>query len=110
MLKETIFENSEEDLLSKIINIKDIPKSKDDYAIVCLAKEIHQNYTVYRYYNPKVFKLQIQNDEDKKSILIWILISLGIILLLALIFFLYKFLKKRISSNNIDFDKLLKFE
>lgn len=114
ILKEIIFSNGEENSFSKIINTQNILESKNIYSIVVLAKEIHENYFLYRYYNPKEFTISTKEEEDgeNKNILIWILIPIGIIIFIIIGFFIYRFIsKKRLNNLNINLNDLeLKLE
>ena len=115
VLKEIIFSNGEENSFSKIINTQNILESKNIYSIVVLAKEIHENYFLYRYYNPREFTISIKDEEEgeNKNILIWILIPIGIIILIIIGFFIFRFISKKrlnnININNLD-DLELKLE
>ena len=115
-LKDMIFSNGEEEEFYKTINITNNLFSEEYCAIIIFAKEIHENYFIYRYYNPKEFKItkeekgEKENEGDKENekennILIWIFISIGILLLIAIAIVITVFiLKKRKKNKNIDLD------
>ena len=114
ILKEIIFSNGEEDSFSKVINIQNILKSKNIYSVFVLAKEIHENYFLYRYYNPKEFTISFKDEKDgeNRNKLIWILIPIGIVIFIIIGFFIFRHIsKKRLNNNNINLDDLsLKLE
>ena len=89
-------------------------KSKNIYSVFVLAKEIHENYFLYRYYNPKELSISIKDEKDgeNRNKLIWILIPIGIVIFIIIGFFIFRHIsKKRLNNNNINLDDLsLKLE
>ena len=88
--------------------------TKNIYSVAVLAKEIHENYFLYRYYNPKEFTISNKDEEDgeNKNNLIWILIPIGIIIFIIIGYFIFRLIsKKRLNNKNVNLDNLeLKLE
>ena len=104
ILQVIIFSNGEEDIFNTTINITKILNTQKNYTVIVFAKEIHEKYFLYRYYNPKVFEVTHEDNEEKNKILMWVLISVGIAIFIIVGIILIRFciIKKRKKDIKID--------
>ena len=106
ILQEIIFSNGEEDIFNTTINITKTLNTQKNYTVIVFAKEIHEKYFLYRYYNPKEFDVSFDDEGNKNKILLWILISVGIaiFLIVGIILIIFCVIKKRKEKKNIKID------
>ena len=104
ILQKIIFSNGEEDNFNTTINITKTLNTQKNYTVVAFAKEIHDKYFLYRYYNPKEFEVTHEDKEEKNKILMWVLISVGIAIFIIVGIILIRFciIKKRKKDIKID--------
>ena len=106
ILQEIIFSNGEEDIFNTTINITKTLNTQKNYTVIVFAKEIHEKYFLYRYYNPKEFDVSFDDEGNKNKILLWILISVGIaiFLIVGIILIIFCVIKKRKEKKDIKID------